>query len=99
MKRQLIVASMSSPVPPDYDGVFNPIGKLFIFFHTLKLQWKKHSEDETIRILIRTETETFETRPIVYADQIKIVQGFLMYLCCDAVPSQAPSKTSPLSAF
>lgn len=57
-----------SPISGEYDGVFNPIGKLFIFIHKLNLLWKKHTDEETIRIRIRTGAMLYESRPIVYTN-------------------------------
>jgi hypothetical protein len=78
-KEKMIAASEKSPISQDFDGVFNPIGKLFIVIHKISLNWKKHMDDETIMIRIHTGALVYESRPIVYTKEIIINQGFLMY--------------------
>lgn len=66
LKDKFINASRISPIEPNYSGVFNPIGKLFIFLHKIKLSWKKALDNETIQIKIKTGALSYDARPIVY---------------------------------
>ena len=80
LKEKLEEASNISPIVPNYEGVFNPIGKIFICLHTIHLSWKKIAADETIQIKIRTGALSYDARPIVYGREISLKQGFLMYI-------------------
>jgi hypothetical protein len=62
LRDYIIAASHISPIYPNYNGVFFPIGKMFVFIHKLNCNWTKYSENVWIRI--KTGAMTYFTMPM-----------------------------------
>lgn len=78
LKDQLEMASHISPIYEDYDGVFNPIGKLFVFIGKITCPWKKEEKEKKVWARIRTGALEYRTIAVPWSGVCEINQGFLM---------------------
>ena len=101
--RQLLVGASHEKMTTDFEGVFKPIGKVFIILHKIYFTGGNPKNLPIIYLRIKTSGFTYETKRMTYSFEtpLAIKQGFMMYVSLNSDPSPTPSriylwKSSPL---